>query len=332
MRIAINGFGRIGRQVLRIVSDREKADIEVVHVNDIVNAADLSHLLKHDTTYGVWSKKVRAENDTIHIDGQAVSVSTEKDPQKLPWSDLEVDVVLESTGAFRKREDAEKHRKAGAKKVLISAPAKSPVDGEFIPGVNQDQYNPEEHNIITIGSCTTNCVVPLVKVLHDACQVNRGLMTTTHAYTSTQNLLDGPHKDMRRARSAAENIVPTSTGAARMIGRIIPDLEGKIDGLALRVPVKCGSIVDLTVQLDHKVNAEQINKAIHSAAEGSMKGILKYTDDPIVSSDIIGDTHSCTFIPQDTIVIDDTFVKVMAWYDNEWGFSSRVVDMISMMM
>jgi glyceraldehyde 3-phosphate dehydrogenase len=332
MRIAINGFGRIGRQVLRIVSERGAEGLQVVHVNDIVDASELAHLLKYDTTYGVWDQDVQAESGQIRIDGHTISVTTEKDPANLPWDEKQIDVVLESTGAFRRREQAQHHIDAGANKVLISAPSKDPVDGEFIIGVNDGQYDPDQHRIITIGSCTTNCVVPLAKVLHDSFTIVRGMMTTTHAYTASQNLLDGPHKDMRRARAAADNVIPTSTGAAQMIGRIIPELEGKVDGLALRVPVKCGSIVDFTIQLARETSAEQINQAMQTAAEGPMKGVMQYSEEPIVSSDIVGDPHSCIFIAQDTNVIDGVFAKILAWYDNEWGFSSRVTDMISRMI
>jgi glyceraldehyde 3-phosphate dehydrogenase len=332
MRIGINGFGRIGRQVMRIAADRAAGDIDIVHVNDIVDASDLAHLLKYDTTYGVWNREVKGESGALHIDGKAVSVSTEKDPSKLPWGDKNVDVVLEATGAFRKKAQARQHIDAGAKKVLISAPAKDEVDGEYILGVNDDQYDAKRHHIITIGSCTTNGVVPVAKVLHESFTIVRGCMTTAHAYTATQNLLDGPHKDPRRARAAAENIIPTSTGAAQMIGRIIPELDGKVDGLALRVPIKCGSIIDLTVQLEKEATAEQINAAMKQAADTPLKGILQYAEDPIVSSDIVGNPHSSIFVPQDTMVIDGAFAKVLAWYDNEWGFSSRVVDMISRML
>lgn len=331
MKIAINGFGRIGRQVLRIcLEDAEAPD--VVHINDIGDAATLAHLLKYDSTYGVWDRDVSASGSSLVVDGREIRMTTEKDPANLPWRDEGVDVVLEASGVFRKREDAQQHLNAGAKKVLISAPGKSPLDGDFVIGVNDEQYAADKHDIISIGSCTTNGLAPMAKVLHDEFTILRGLMTTVHAYTSTQNLLDGPHKDLRRARSAAENIIPTSTGAAEAIGKVIPDLQGKLDGMALRVPVACGSITDFTCVVEKETSIEQVNEAMHRASQGRMKGVLQIAPAPIVSRDVIGNTHSCVFSADDTFVKDGTLVKVLGWYDNEWGFSRRAVEMMSKML
>lgn len=331
MKVAINGFGRIGRQVLRIcLEDAEAPD--VVHVNDVADAATLAHLLKYDSTYGVWDHDVSASGSTLVVDGREIRMTAEKDPADLPWRDEGVDVVLEASGVFRKREQAQQHLDAGAKKVLISAPGKSPLDGDFVIGVNDERYAADEHDIISIGSCTTNGLAPMAKVLHDEFTILRGLMTTVHAYTSTQNLLDGPHKDLRRARSAAENIIPTSTGAAEAIGKVIPELQGKLDGMALRVPVACGSITDFTCVVEKGTSVEQVNEAMRRASEGRMKGVLQIAPAPIVSRDVIGNTHSCVFSADDTFVKDGTLVKVLGWYDNEWGFSRRAVEMMARML
>ncbi len=331
MKVAINGFGRIGRQVLRIcLEDAEAPD--VVHVNDVADAATLAHLLKYDSTYGVWDHDVSASGSTLVVDGREIRMTAEKDPADLPWRDEGVDVVLEASGVFRKREQAQQHLDAGAKKVLISAPGKSPLDGDFVIGVNDERYAADEHDIISIGSCTTNGLGPMAKVLHDEFTILRGLMTTVHAYTSTQNLLDGPHKDLRRARSAAENIIPTSTGAAEAIGKVIPELQGKLDGMALRVPVACGSITDFTCVVEKGTSVEQVNEAMRRASEGRMKGVLQIAPAPIVSRDVIGNTHSCVFSADDTFVKDGTLVKVLGWYDNEWGFSRRAVEMMARML
>ena len=331
MKVAINGFGRIGRQVLRIcLEDAEAPD--VVHVNDVADAATLAHLLKYDSTYGVWDHDVSASGSTLVVDGREIRMTAEKDPADLPWRDEGVDVVLEASGVFRKREEAQQHLDAGAKKVLISAPGKSPLDGDFVIGVNDERYAADEHDIISIGSCTTNGLAPMAKVLHDEFTIVRGLMTTVHAYTATQNLLDGPHKDLRRARSAAENIIPTSTGAAEAIGKVIPDLQGKLDGMALRVPVACGSITDFTCVVEKGTSVEQVNEAMGRSSEGRMKGVLQIAPAPIVSRDVIGNTHSCVFSADDTFVKDGTLVKVLGWYDNEWGFSRRAVEMMARML
>lgn len=329
MRIGINGFGRIGRNVFRIAQEYD--GVEVVHINDLTDAPTLASLLQYDTTYGRWQHTVRGENGVLTINGKEVSVTGEKDPSQLPWDDNNVDVVLEATGMFRTRDDAEMHLSAGAKRVLISAPGKGDLDGDFVIGVNERDYNSEQHRVISIGSCTTNCLAPVAKVLHDEFGIQLGLINTVHAYTSSQNLMDGPHKKIRRGRAASENIVPTTTGAAAMIGKIIPDLDGKLNGIAVRVPVKCGSLLDLTCTLEREVDVQQVNAALHQYAEGAMKGILVADDGPLVSSDIIGTQASAIVSTQDTQVMGGHLVKVLAWYDNEWAFSHRCVDMMTRM-
>lgn len=329
MKYAINGFGRIGRQVFRIAWDDPDVDIE--YINDITDARTLAHLLKYDTAYGIWDHEVKSEEGAIIVDGKKIDVSAEKDPKNLPWKEEGIDAVLESTGVFRKKEQAQWHIDAGAKKVLISAPGKTPLDGDFVIGVNEKKYDKDKHNIISIGSCTTNCLAPVAKVLNDNFGIVRGLMTTIHAYTSTQRILDLPHKDLRRARTAAANIIPTTTGAAKAIGLIIPELDGKLDGMAVRVPVEVGSIVDLTCELEKDTSVEEINDMMRKYADGEMKGILGIAEDPLVSRDITGDSRSSIFTPRDTRVMGGNFVKVLSWYDNEWGFSSRVVDMLGLM-
>ncbi|MFP4143550.1 MAG: type I glyceraldehyde-3-phosphate dehydrogenase [Phycisphaeraceae bacterium] len=330
MRLMINGFGRIGRQAFRIAYDQP--EVEVVRINDVADAETLAYLLKYDSTYGVWAREVKAENGAVVVDGERFAVSNIKSPGELPHADDGIDVVLESTGIFRKREEAQQHLDAGATKVLISAPAKNAVDGNFIIGVNEDDYDAGRHDIITIGSCTTNCVVPMAKVLHDRFRIEHGWMTTTHAYTSTQNLIDGPQKKVRRGRAAATNIVPTTTGAAEMIGQIIPELDGKVSGMALRVPVECGSITGLVCRVESEASEQAVNEAFREAAAQSMKGVLGIEPAPLVSSDIIGNAHSCVFIPGETAVVEGRLVNVMGWYDNEWGFSARLVDMIKRMI
>lgn len=330
MRIGINGFGRIGRQVFRIAYEQE--GIEVVHVNDLTEAAGLAPLLQFDTTHGRWGHRVRGDDHVLQVDEGSVSVSAEKDPVRLPWRDRGVDVVLESTGVFRKKEDAAKHLQAGAKKVLISAPGRSPLDGDFVLGVNDDRYDRDRHHIISIGSCTTNCLAPVAKVLHEEFNIRHGLINTVHAYTSSQRLLDGPSKEARRGRAAAENLVPTTTGAAAMIGRIIPELDGRLNGLAVRAPVKCGSLLDLTCTVEQETDAGRVNEAFRRRAEGPMKGILAVEDAPIVSSDVIGTEASAIVSAQDTQVIGGRLVKILAWYDNEWAFARRCVDMIARML
>jgi glyceraldehyde 3-phosphate dehydrogenase len=330
IRVAVNGFGRVGRCFLRAARQQD-ADIEIVAVNDLTDASSLAQLLRYDSVFGRFPGKVVAEDGALVIDGERVLALAETNPAALPWGDLGVDVVIESTGRFRTRAAAAQHLEAGARKVIISAPAKGsePVDATVVLGVNFDQvYDPDRHHIISNASCTTNCLAPVAKVVHDAIGIKQGLMTTVHAYTADQNLLDGPHKDLRRARSAAINIVPTSTGAAKALGLVIPELEGRLNGFAVRVPVPTGSLVDLTVETERATTADEVNQAVRSVADrGPLAGILEYTDDPIVSTDVIGSSYSSIFDSGLTSVIGGTQLKVIAWYDNEWGYSSRLVDL-----
>jgi len=325
VRVGINGFGRIGRNFYRALT-ASGADIELVAANDLGDVATMAHLLKYDSILGRFPGEVTLSNDGINVGGKDIKILAERDPAHLPWGDLGVDVVVESTGFFTKAADARKHVDAGgAKKVIISAPA-SDEDVTIVMGVNDGDYDPAQHTIISNASCTTNCLGPLAKVLNDNFGIERGLMTTIHAYTQDQNLQDAPHKDLRRARAAALNIVPTSTGAAKAIGLVLPELQGKLDGYALRVPVPTGSATDLTVTLKNAASVADIKAAYKAAADGAFKGILKYTQDPIVSSDIVTDPHSCIFDAELTKVIGDQ-VKVVGWYDNEWGYSNRLVDL-----
>ena len=330
VRVAINGFGRVGRCVFRAAHERD-ADIEVVAVNDLVDSATLAHLLKYDSVYGPFPGQVEAAAGGIVVDGAEVRTLAETDPLALPWEELEVDVVIESTGALRTRAAAAKHLEAGARKVIISAPAKGtePPDATLVLGVNFDEvYDPETHHVVSNASCTTNCLAPVAMVLHNTVGIKHGQMTTVHAYTSDQNLLDGPHTDLRRARAAAVNLIPTSTGAAKALGLVIPELEGRLNGFAVRVPMPTGSIVDLTVETQRATTAEEINSAFERLADhGALEGILSYTEDPIVSSDIVKSSYSSIFDSALTSVVDGTQVKVVAWYDNEWGYSSRLVDL-----
>ncbi len=330
VRVAINGFGRVGRSFLR-AAHQGGADVEVVAVNDLTDPATLAYLLKYDSVFGRFPAEVVVENGAIAIDGVPIRALAENDVTALPWAELDVDVVIESTGRFRTRPAAAQHLDAGAHKVIISAPAKGgePADATVVLGVNFDTaYDPERHHVISNASCTTNCLAPVAKVLHEAVGIKHGLMTTVHAYTADQNLLDGPHKDLRRARAAAINIIPTSTGAAKALGLVIPELEGRLNGFAVRVPMPTGSLVDLTIEAEHATSAEEINAAFRDVADrGALAGILKYTEDPIVSSDIIGSSYSSIFDAGLTSVNDGTQVKVIAWYDNEWGYSSRLVDL-----
>ncbi|GHA82069.1 type I glyceraldehyde-3-phosphate dehydrogenase [Streptomyces termitum] len=326
IRVGINGFGRIGRNYFRALLE-QGADIEVVAVNDLGDTATTAHLLKYDTILGRLKAEVSHTADTITVDGHTIKVLSERDPADIPWGELGVDVVIESTGIFTKREDAAKHLAGGAKKVLISAPAKD-EDITIVMGVNQDQYDPANHDVISNASCTTNCVAPMAKVLDENFGIVRGLMTTVHAYTNDQRILDFPHKDLRRARAAAENIIPTTTGAAKATALVLPQLKGKLDGIAMRVPVPTGSATDLVVTLDREVTRDEVNAAFKKAAEdGPLKGILFYTEDPIVSSDIVSDPASCTFDSSLTMVQDGNSVKILGWYDNEWGYSNRLVDL-----
>jgi glyceraldehyde 3-phosphate dehydrogenase len=324
VKVGINGFGRIGRNFFRAALAKG-SDLEIVAVNDLTDNKTLAHLLKYDSITGRLDAEVTFDETQIIVNGKAIKVFEEKDPSALPWGDLGVDIVIESTGRFTKSEDANKHIQAGAKKVVISAPASGADVATLVLGVNEDTYDPAVHTIISNASCTTNCLAPLAKVFMDEFGIERGLMTTVHAYTADQNLQDGPHSDLRRARAAAHNIIPTSTGAAKALGLVIPELVGKLDGYALRVPVITGSITDLTVQATKPVTVEAVNAAYKKAAEGPLKGILKYTEDEIVSSDIVGDPHSSIFDAKLTKVIGDQ-VKVASWYDNEWGYSNRLVD------
>jgi glyceraldehyde 3-phosphate dehydrogenase (phosphorylating) len=326
VQAGINGFGRIGRNLFR-AAHAAGADIDWVGVNDITDTKTLAQLLKYDSILGRFPGTVEHTENSLVIDGKELKVFTERDPAALPWKDLGADVVIESTGLFTKRDDAAKHLAAGAKKVIISAPATDP-DVTLVPGVNDDVYDPESHNIISNASCTTNCLAPVARVLHDAVGIESGVMTTIHAYTGDQNLLDAPHKDLRRARSAAINLVPTSTGAAKAIGLVIPELAGKLNGIAVRAPVPTGSVVDLTFLASRETSVEEINEAVASRADsGPLEGILQYNEDPIVSTDIVTSPYSSIFDAPLTMVVDGRLVKVVAWYDNEWGYSNRLVDL-----
>jgi glyceraldehyde 3-phosphate dehydrogenase len=325
-RVGINGFGRIGRNYLRAELARG-TDLEVVAVNDLSDPTALAHLLKYDSVTGRLNQEVRVEGQNIIVGGTVIKVLAERDPANLPWGELGVEIVIESTGRFTDAESARKHIEAGAKKVLISAPATG-EDATFVIGVNEHLYDPANHHIISNASCTTNCLAPLAKVFNDTFGIVNGLMTTIHAYTADQNLQDGPHGDLRRARAAAINIVPSSTGAAKALGLVLPELQGKLDGFALRVPVPTGSIVDLTLVAKREVTVEEVKAAYKAAAtSGPLKGILNYTEDPIVSSDIVTDPHSSIFDAELTKVIGGTTVKLSAWYDNEWGYSNRLVEL-----
>ena len=325
IRVGINGFGRIGRNYFRALLE-QGADIEIVAVNDLGDTATTAHLLKYDTILGRLKQEVTHTADTITVDGKTIKVLAERNPADIPWGELGVDIVIESTGIFTKKADAEKHIAGGAKKVLISAPAKD-EDVTIVMGVNQDKYDPANHHVISNASCTTNCVAPMAKVLDENFGIVKGLMTTVHAYTNDQRILDFPHKDLRRARAAAENIIPTTTGAAKATALVLPQLKGKLDGIAMRVPVPTGSVTDLVLELSREVTKEEVNAAFQKAAEGELKGILEYTEDPIVSSDIVNAPASCTFDSSLTMVQEGKNVKVIGWYDNEWGYSNRLVDL-----
>jgi glyceraldehyde 3-phosphate dehydrogenase len=330
VRVAINGFGRIGRGVLRAAREQD-ANVEWVAVNDVFDAATLAHLFAYDSVYGPYPGTVEVADGELCVDGTAIQVLKEPDPAALPWGELDVDVVIESTGRFRTRADAQLHRDAGARKVVLSAPAKGsePVDANVVLGVNfETVYDPARHHIITNASCTTNCLAPVAKVLHETVGIRHGLMTTIHAYTSDQRLLDAPHKDMRRARAAAVNLVPTSTGAAKALGLVIPELAGKLNGYAVRVPVPTGSLVDLTVEVERPTSVDEVNSLVAGFADrGALAGILAYSEEPLVSSDVIRSPYSAIFDAGLTAVVDGTQVKVVAWYDNEWGYSNRLVEL-----
>ncbi len=320
IKVGINGFGRIGRNVFRVIAARE--DIDVVAINDLADARTLSILLKYDSVHG------RLE-DTLVVKGKEVKLTKEKDPAGLPWKELGVDIAIESTGIFTKKADCAKHLEAGAKKVILSAPAKDQLDATIVMGINENDLSPE-HKIVSNASCTTNCLAPLVKVINDNFQIEKGLITTIHAYTNDQNVADMMHRDLRRARAAATNIIPTTTGAAKAIGEVIPELKGKLDGMAMRVPVANGSVTDLVVTVKKNVSREEVNSAFKAAAGNELNGILEYCEDPIVSSDIIGNEHSCILDAMSTCVIDGNLIKVIGWYDNEWGYSNRMVDLVEL--
>ncbi|MEV4702922.1 type I glyceraldehyde-3-phosphate dehydrogenase [Actinoplanes sp. NPDC049316] len=330
-RIAINGFGRIGRNYLRALTDKKLANagLQVVAINDLYDSAMLAHLLEYDSTFGRLDAQISYDDEALTVGWHRIPTFSERIPDALPWGDLGVDLVIESTGKLRKREDAALHLKAGAGRVLISAPGKN-VDATLVPGVNAHSYDPDLHMVVSVASCTTNCVAPLLKVLHEAFTVEAGYLTTVHAYTNDQNVLDAPHKDPRRARAAGVNIIPTSTGAAKAVGVVLPELAGRLDGVALRVPVVDGSISDLTLQFATEVGAEQINAAVAEAAGGPLHGIIRYTEAPIVSSDIVGDPASCVFDAKLTQA-SGRLAKVFGWYDNEWGYTNRLVDLTQQM-
>ncbi len=328
VKVGINGFGRIGRNFLR-AARKQGADFEFVAVNDITDSRTLAHLLKYDSVMGTLDAEVKASDEGLSVDGQDLKVLAERNPGDLPWKDLGAQIVVESTGLFTDREKAQAHLEAGAEKVIISAPAKG-EDITIVLGVNEDDYDPAEHHVISNASCTTNCVVPMAKVLGDAFGIDRGFMTTVHAYTNDQNLLDLPHKDLRRSRAAAINIIPASTGAAKASALALPELKGRMDGFALRVPVPDGSVTDLVCILKEEATVEQVNQAFKAASESDrLRGILVYTEDPIVSSDIVGTPASCTFDALSTMAIGN-LVKVIGWYDNEWGYSNRLVDLVTL--
>ncbi len=329
MKVGINGFGRIGRLVFRAALERGLGDkFDVVAVNDLTDANALAHLVKYDSVHGILKEEVKAKGNSIDVGGHSIQVVSEKDPAALPWKDLGVDVVVESTGRFRDREGASKHLTAGARKVIISAPAKEP-DVTIVLGVNDSEYDPEKHNIISNASCTTNCLAPMVKVLNDNFGLEKGYMNTIHAYTNDQRILDFPHKDLRRARAAAVSMIPTTTGAAKAIGEVIPEMKGRLDGMSTRVPIPDGSITDLTALLKKETSKEEINGAFKKAADGGLKGILQYMEDPIVSHDVVGNPHSSIFDSGLTYVLGNknNMVKTLSWYDNEWGYSNRTVDL-----
>ena len=327
IRAAINGFGRIGRNVVRSAKQSRQNDIDFVAVNDLTDAATLAHLLRYDSVHGRYPGTVEVTADGLSVDGEAIQVLSERDPAQLPWADLGVDVVIESTGMFRDRNSAAKHLEAGAKKVIISAPAKN-EDITIVLGVNEDAYDPGAHDVISNASCTTNCLAPVVKVLSDTFGFRHGLMTTIHAYTNDQRILDLPHSDLRRARAAAMSMIPTTTGAAKATGLVLPEVDGRIDGMAIRVPTPDVSLVDLVAELERDVTEEEVNGAFREAADGAMSGVLAVSDEPLVSVDYTGDPYSSVVDALSTKVIDGRQVKVLSWYDNEWGYSSRVVDLV----
>ena len=329
VKIGINGFGRIGRLVLRAAEQNK--NIDVCAINDITDAKTLSHLLKYDSVHDKYPGKVEVKGDSLVVDGREIRVLAERDPENLPWKEMGVQVAVESTGIFRKREQIAKHLNAGAAKVLLSVPAKDEIDATIVLGVNDHDLKPE-HKIVSNASCTTNCLAPVAKVLHETFGIKQGLMTTIHAYTNDQKILDAPHSDLRRARAAAVSMIPTTTGAAKAVGKVIPALNGKMNGMAVRVPTSDASMVDLVVNLEKKATVEEVNAAMKKYAQGPMKGILEYCEDPIVSVDIIGNPHSSIFDSLATMAIGDDMIKVLSWYDNEWGYSCRMIDLLLKMV
>ena len=328
IQVGINGFGRIGRSVFRIISDRD--DIEVVAINDLFDNEQLAYLLKYDTVMGIFRKDVRAQVDAMYVDEQKVVMTEHRDPAQIPWEQLGARFVIESTGVFRNREPLEKHLQAGAQKVILTVPPREEIDATIVMGVNDDQLKPE-HRIVSNASCTTNCLAPIVKILDDSFGIEEGFITTVHAYTNDQRLADVPHKDFRRSRAAGENIIPTTTGAAKAVGKVLPQLQGKLDGLAMRVPVPDGSIVDLVCRLSTPASRDEVNHAVREAAAGPMQKIVEYSEAPLVSSDIIGNPHSSIFDALSTKSENDGYIRILSWYDNEWGYSNRVVDLIEML-
>ncbi|MEE8375498.1 MAG: type I glyceraldehyde-3-phosphate dehydrogenase [Acidimicrobiia bacterium] len=326
-RVAINGFGRIGRTVFRIIASRPESDIEIVAINDLSDDDILGYLLEYDSVMGRFDQTVSIQDGLMRVGDHEVKMLMERDPTKLPWAELDVDVVVEATGVFRDRASLQRHLDAGAKRVVLTVPAKDDIDETIVLGVNDENLDADDL-IVSNASCTTNCLAPLAKVLDDAFGIRKGVMTTVHAYTNDQRLADVPHADLRRSRAATENIIPTTTGAAKAVGQVLPNLDGKLDGMAMRVPVPDGSTVDLVVELDTDVTVDEVNAAVKAAAEGEMAGILEYTEEPIVSTDVIGNPHSSIFDASGTHVLGGNLVKVMSWYDNEWGYSNRVVDLI----
>jgi glyceraldehyde 3-phosphate dehydrogenase len=327
IKVGINGFGRIGRNVYRVIAKRK--NIDVLAINDLTDAKTLAYLLKYDSVHGKFEGNIEAKDNSIVVKGKEIKLVKEKDPAKLPWKDLGVEVVIESTGIFTKRSDCEKHLEAGARKVILSAPSKDKLDATIVIGVNTNDLK-SEHKIVSNASCTTNCLAPLAKTINDNFEIEKGLMTTIHAYTNDQRVTDLMHSDLRRARAAAINIIPTTTGAAKAIGEVIPELKGKLDGMSMRVPVANGSVTDLVASVKKRVSIEDINNVMKAAANNELKGILEYCEDPIVSSDIIDNEHSCIFDARSTYVVDGNLIKVIGWYDNEWGYSNRMVDLIEL--
>jgi glyceraldehyde 3-phosphate dehydrogenase len=328
IQVGINGFGRIGRSVFRILSARD--DINVVAINDLFENEQLAYLLKYDTVMGVFRKNVQTDGEAMYIDGAKIAMTAHRDPASIPWKDLGVEFVIESTGVFSERASLEKHLQAGAQKVILTVPARDEIDATIVMGVNDEQLKPE-HRLVSNASCTTNCLAPIAKILDQAFGIEEGFVTTVHAYTNDQRLADVPHKDFRRSRAAGVNIIPTTTGAARAVGKVLPQLQGKLDGLAMRVPVRDGSIVDLVCRLRSEASREDVNAAVRAAATGAMQRIVEYSEAPLVSSDVIGDPHSSVFDGLSTSSQNDGYVRVISWYDNEWGYSNRVVDLIDRM-